>query len=116
MSCELNNHLEKLKVLLQRERDCAIRLDMEELNRLLQEKTSLLTHIAKLPVEDTPRRLDLLRQIAHENRRNARLFETAATRVQRCLSFYFKPRYPQYGSDGHVSPKAGLRPLLSGRV
>jgi len=116
MGCELNNNLEKLKLLLQRERDCAIRLDMEELKQLLQEKTSLLTHIAKLPVEDSPQRVELLQQIAHENRRNARLFEVAGARVQRCLSFYFKPRYPQYGSDGHVSPKTGLRPLLSGRV
>ena len=116
MGCELNNNLQQLKTLLQRERDCAIRLDMEELKHLLQEKTSLLTHIAKLPVKDSPQRRELLEQIAHENRRNARLFEVAGARVQRCLSFYFKPRYPQYGSDGHVSPKTGLRPLLSGRV
>ncbi|WP_321530428.1 hypothetical protein [uncultured Desulfuromonas sp.] len=116
MGCELNNRLEELKALLQRERDCAIRLDMEELRQLLLEKMSLLTHINKLPVEDNPQRLKLLQQIAHENRRNARLFESAGTRVQRCLSFYFKPRYPQYGSDGHVSPKTGMRPLLSGRV
>nr|WP_320048864.1 hypothetical protein [uncultured Desulfuromonas sp.] len=116
MGCELNNNLEKLKALLQQERDCAIRLDMEELKHVLQEKTTLLTHIAKLPVEESAQRHELLKQIAHENRRNAKLFEVAGARVQRCLSFYFKPRYPQYGSNGQVSPKSGLRPLLSGRV
>lgn len=118
MSDGLHNRLKQLKELFARERDCAVAVDMQGLEKVLQDKRALLKKLPSSPIaaDDEAARL-LLAQLQEEVRRHTSLYRSARqtllgirTVQQRCAV-----EQQGYGPAGRkVAGMAG--PLISGKV
>jgi len=113
---EVIGRLEQLLALLGQEREAAKALDMEALEVTVQAKQELLAGM-HLETEDVAGLEDLLRQIEHENRRNAFLLWTGLNWVREMMGFFGKAAMPQvygYGGTSQTLNQGGR--LLSGKV
>lgn len=118
MCSELKKNLLRLKELLQRERQCAAELKMDALQRLLREKTDLLSHIGLFVVDkEDPQLTELLLEVGKENRRNARLYHHSLAMARGCLSLYFRPtNNPSYSRSGQADRALASSQFLSGWI
>ena len=112
----LEQQLNLLLDLLRQEREVAQRLDMDGLQAVIQAKQELLANL-KPQAADVQDLQGLLRQIDHENRRNAVLLWTGLNWVRDMMGFFGKATMPPvYGGTGQSrSLNQGGR-LLSGKV
>ncbi|MCF6178522.1 MAG: flagellar protein FlgN [Geopsychrobacter sp.] len=107
---------EKLHQLLLEERQAAISLDMERLQRTTQAKQALLEVLGALPPE-TSGFEGLLKQIDDENRRNAYLILTSLSWVRETMCFFGQSTTAQaYGGVGQSVKSRQEGHLLTGKV
>jgi len=112
----VKHKLETLLTLLQQEREAAMTLDMASLQEIVEAKESLLSGFDPQAVEVEGLE-ELLRQIDHENRRNAFLFWTGLNWVRDLMGFFGKAASPQvYGDSGQSRSLNQPGRLLSGKV
>ena len=91
-------------------------LNMEGLQAVVAAKQDLLAGLNLQP-EDVTGMEELLRQIDHENRRNAFLLWTGLNWVRDLMGFFGKAAMPQiYGGGGKSRTLAQGGRLLSGKV
>ena len=108
--------LEQLLGLLRQERDAAQRLDMDGLQDVVAAKEELLAGLVISP-EQVEGLEDLLKEIDHENRRNAFLLWTGLNWVRDLMGFFGKAAMPQvYGGSGQSRTLHQGGRLLSGKV
>ncbi|MBN1958817.1 MAG: hypothetical protein JXQ81_06090 [Desulfuromonadales bacterium] len=108
--------LETLLELLRREREMTKALNMEGLQKVVAEKEALLADL-KPCREDVEDLQELLRQVDHENRRNAFLLWTGLNWVRDMMGFFGKAAMPQvYGGAGYSKTLTQGGRLLSGKV
>jgi hypothetical protein len=108
--------LETLLSLLQQEREAAMSLDMEGLQEIVAAKEALLVDFNP-QAEEIEGLEDLLKQVDHENRRNAFLLWTGLNWVRDLMGFFGKATMPQvYGGGGHSRSLNEPGRLLSGKV
>lgn len=108
--------LETLLDLLRQERQAAQQLDMGALETVVEAKRELLTGLS-LEQDDVVGMEDLLKQIDHENRRNAFLLWTGLNWVRDLMGFFGKAAMPQvYGGSGQSRTLHQGGRLLSGKV
>ncbi len=108
--------LETLLDLLRQEREAAISLNMVELHDIVTAKETLLENFNP-QMEDVSGLQELLKQIDHENRRNAFLHWTGLNWVRDMMSFFGKAAVPQvYGGGGQSRSLTESGRLLSGKV
>jgi len=113
---DVKHQLESLLDLLRQEREMAKTLDMEGLQAIVSEKEALLANL-KPCQEDVEELQDLLRQVDHENRRNAFLLWTGLNWVRDMMGFFGKAAMPQvYGGAGQSQTLTQGGRLLSGKV
>jgi hypothetical protein len=113
---EIKIKLETLLELLQQEREMAKALDMPGLHKVVAAKEVLLTELQPQP-EEVVGLEDLLKQIDHENRRNAFLLWTGLNFVRDMMGFFGKAAMPQiYGGAGQSRTLTRGGRLLSGKV
>ncbi len=113
---EAKLQLETLLELLQQEREMAQTLDMAGLQKAVVAKDELLAGL-QLQSEDVVGLEDLLRQVEHENRRNAFLLWTGLNWVRDLMGFFGKAAMPQvYGGNGSSRSLNEPGRLLSGKV
>ncbi|SHJ80521.1 hypothetical protein SAMN02745165_03220 [Malonomonas rubra DSM 5091] len=116
MNMDLKARLEKLLELLLDEREKAKALDMAGLQAVVAEKEALLADLKPQP-EEVEGLQDLLKQIDHENRRNAFLLWTGLNMVREMMGFFGKAAMPQvYGGGGQAQTLSQGGRLLSGKV
>lgn len=118
MSDGLHKKLKQLKELLVRERACAVSLDMQGLEKVLQEKTALLKKLPSSPItSDDEAARSLLAVLQVELRRHASLYRSARQTILGIRTVQQRCAVEQQGygpAGGKVSGMAG--PLLSGKV
>ncbi len=108
--------LETLLDLLQQEREAAISLDMTGLQKVVASKEELLANFNP-QLEEVSGLEELLKQIDHENRRNAFLHWTGLNWVRDLMGFFGKATAPQiYGGGGQSCSLNEPGRLLSGKV
>ncbi len=108
--------LETLLDLLQQEREAAMSLDMEGLQEIVVSKEDLLMDFNP-QAEDISGLEDLVKQVDHENRRNAFLLWTGLSWVRDLMGFFGKASMPQvYGGGGQSRSLNQPGRLLSGKV
>ncbi|MFO7811831.1 MAG: hypothetical protein R6V21_02595 [Pelovirga sp.] len=113
---QVRQALERLLELLGQEREAAQRLDMEGLQAIVADKEALLKGLVIAP-EQVDGMEDLLKQIDHENRRNAFLLWTGLNWVRDLMGFFGKAAMPQvYGGSGQSRTLHQGGRLLSGKV
>lgn len=113
---ESKQQLSDLLELLQGEREAAKALDMGRLEEIVVAKEKLIADINLQP-EEVAELDDLLRQIDHENRRNAFLFWTGLSWVREMMGFFGNAAMPQvYGQGGVRQTLTRGGRLLSGKV
>ena len=113
---EIKIKLETLLGLLQQEREMATALDMTGLQEVVAAKDELLSELRPQP-EEVDGLEDLLKQIDHENRRNAFLLWTGLNWVRDLMGFFGKAAMPQvYGDGGQSRTLSQGGRLLSGKV
>ncbi len=113
---EVKLQLDSLLELLQQERQMAQELNMTGLQEVVVAKEELLATLQPQP-EDIVGLEDLLRQIEHENRRNAFLLWTGLNWVRDLMGFFGKAVTPQvYGDNGYSRNLNEPGRLLSGKV
>ncbi|MEE4253678.1 MAG: hypothetical protein V2I50_06500 [Desulfuromusa sp.] len=113
---EIKIKLETLLELLQLEREKAKALDMPGLQEVVAAKEELLIELQPQP-EEIVGLEDLLKQIDHENRRNAFLLWTGLNFVRDMMGFFGKASMPQvYGGAGQSRTLTQGGRLLSGKV
>lgn len=109
-------HLEKLHEAILLEREYAKKLEIKEMERVMQEKEELihiLSHFTELAPEDR----GIAEKIHFENRRNAFLFRSTLGWIRETMEFFGKrtvtTTYSQSASEvpSHVNGR-----LLSGRI
>ena len=86
---DVRTQLETLLDLLRQERECAMALDMQGLQAVVENKEALLAGLT-LEREDVVGMEDLLRKIDNENRRNAFLLWTGLNWVRDLMGFFGK--------------------------
>jgi len=112
----LKASFEMLLQLLREERQAAITLNMERLQQITQSKRVLLEEFSTLPTE-TAGMEELLKQIDHENRRNAYLLLTSLAWVRETMRFFGQSTAAQtYGGIGQSVKSRQEGHLLSGKV
>lgn len=113
---EIKIKLETLLELLLKERALTKSLDVSGLQAVVASKEELLAEFDPQP-EDVEGCEDLLKQIDHENRRNAYLLWSGLGVVRELMGFFSKSVCPSvYGHSGReVAVHQGGR-LLSGKV
>ena len=112
----IKHKLETLLGLLQQEREAAISLDMVSLQEIIVAKEDLLADFNP-QMEDVSGLEELLKQIDHENRRNAFLHWTGLNWVRDLMGFFGKAAMPQvYGGCGKSRSLNESGRLLSGKV
>ena len=108
--------LETLLDLLRQEREAAMSLDMERLQEIVVIKEELLVGFDPQAGEIVGLE-DLLKQVDHENRRNAFLLWTGLNWVRDLMGFFGKASMPQvYGGGGQSQSLNQPGRLLSGKV
>ena len=113
---EIKIKLETLLELLQQERKMATAIDMSGLQEIVAAKEELLSELQPQP-EEVVGLEDLLKQIDHENRRNAFLLWTGLNFVRDMMGFFGKAAMPQvYGGAGQSRTLTEGGRLLSGKV
>lgn len=113
---EVKLQLNTLLELLQQERQMAQELNMAGLQEVVTAKEELLATLQPQP-DDIVGLEDLLRQIEHENRRNAFLLWTGLNWVRDLMGFFGKAVTPQvYGDNGYSRNLNEPGRLLSGKV
>ncbi len=113
---DVRTQLETLLDLLRQERECAMALDMQGLQAVVENKEALLAGLT-LEREDVVGMEDLLRKIDNENRRNAFLLWTGLNWVRDLMGFFGKAAMPQvYGQSGSSRTLTQGGRLLSGKV
>ncbi len=113
---DVRTQLETLLDLLRQERECAMALDMQGLQKVVEKKEALLAGLS-LEREDVAGMEDLLRKIDNENRRNAFLLWTGLNWVRDMMGFFGTAAMPRvYGHGGHSRVLAQGGRLLSGKV
>jgi len=112
----IRTQLENLLDLLKQEREKALILDAAGLQNVVAAKEKLLADL-QVAREDVEGMEDLLKQIDHENRRNAFLLWTGLNWVRDMMGFFGKAAMPQvYGGGGRSRTLTEGGRLLSGRV
>lgn len=113
---DLKNRLETLLELLFEEREKAKSLDMAGLQQVVAAKEALLADLQPQP-DEVDGLQDLLKQIDHENRRNAFLLWTGLNWVRDMMGFFGQAAMPQvYGGGGQARSLAAGGRILSGKV
>jgi len=113
---DIKHQLETLLGLLHQEREMAKALDMAGLQEVVAAKKNLLAELQPMP-EDVAELQGLLKQIDHENRRNAFLLWTGLNFVRDMMGFFGKAAMPQvYGGAGQSLTMSQGGRLLSGKV
>ena len=113
---QVRQTLERLLELLGQEREAAQRLDMEGLQTIVAGKEELLKGLV-IASEQVDGLEDLLKEIDHENRRNAFLLWTGLNWVRDLMGFFGKAAMPQvYGGSGQSRTLHQGGRLLSGKV
>lgn len=108
--------LERLLELLGQEREAAQRLDMDGLQTIVADKEELLKGLV-IVSEQVDGLQELLKEIDHENRRNAFLLWTGLNWVRDLMGFFGKAAMPQvYGGSGQSRTLHQGGRLLSGKV
>ena len=105
-----------LKEAIIREREQAIRLDLDGMYAAMQDKENLLAvlaHSTTLDDADKP----LAEQIRHENRRNAFLFRSTRGWIRETMEFFGrKTSTSTYSASGGTVGSEVNGRLLSGRI
>ncbi len=113
---ELKHKFEQLHQLLLDERERAKRLDIEGLQQVVARKEALLAEL-KPEAEEAAGMEDLLRQIDHENRRNAYLLLSGLAWVRETMRFFGQATAAQiYGCAGQSVKSRQEGHLLMGKV
>ena len=116
MQSDTQRKLETLLDLLLQEREMAKALDMSGLQTVVAAKEALLAELNPQP-EEVEGLQDLLKQIDHENRRNAFLLWTGLNWVRDMMGFFGKAAMPQvYSGGGRSRTLVQGGRLLSGKV
>ncbi len=113
---QVQEKLDKLLELLHQERQAAIALDMQELERVVTCKQQLLHGFDPQP-QETEGLEDLLRQVDNENRRNAYLIWAGLGWVREMMVFFGRSTAQStYGVKGQQCSHQVEGRLLSGKV
>ena len=113
---QVQDQLNSLLELLKEERKAAFELNMHELDRVVECKRNLLHSFNPAP-EDVKGLEGLVKQIDHENRRNAFLIWSGLTFVRETMKFFGQSNVPEvYGGGGKAQRLNRGGRLLSGRV
>ena len=113
---DTKRQLETLLDLLLQEREMAKALDMVGLEAVVTAKEELLAELNPQPGDEDGLQ-DLIKQIDHENRRNAFLLWTGLNWVRDMMGFFGKATMPQvYGGGGQSRTLSQSGRLLSGKV
>ncbi|BCR06606.1 hypothetical protein DESUT3_36750 [Desulfuromonas versatilis] len=114
---ELRERLQRLLELILRERDCARRMAMDELQAAVAEKEAMLRSIGQPGEDADPEVRGLAERIRAENRRNAFLFWSTLKWVRESMGFFGQQAVPTgYGAAGTMVGNANSGMILSGRV
>ncbi len=112
----LREQLDQLLDLLQQERESAMALDMQRLEQIVAAKQELLANLNPQK-ESVVGMEDLLKQIDHENRRNAFLLWTGLGWVRDLMGFFGQATAQQvYGDNGQSQSIVQEGRILSGKV
>ncbi len=113
---ELKDKFEQLHQLLLAERERIRALDIEGLQQVVVRKQALLAGLKHLPHE-TAGLEALIKQIDHENRRNAYLLWTSLSWVRETMRFFGQSTAAQaYGGSGQSIRSRQEGQLMKGRV
>ena len=109
-------HLEKLRDAILLEREYAKQLNIEEMEKVMQEKEELIRILANFS-ELAPEDQDIADEVRQENRRNAFLFRSTLGWIRETMEFFGKKSVTStYSSSAsEVSSQVHGR-LLSGKV
>jgi hypothetical protein len=113
---ELEQKMEQLLQLIQRERECCRSLDMVALAEVSTAKEALVRELALLDHSGfaNPR---LAERVREENRRNAYLFWAGLSLVRETMGFFRRQAPPpSYGALGGIVQGRPGANLLSGRI
>ncbi len=114
---QLHQQLEALEVLILKEREYAIRLKVEELKALQDEKGRLLDGFRDLVTSCPAELKEWAARLSRENRRNARLLATTLTFLRQTMESCCRDIAPVlYGSTGDRIQGRTIGVLLTGRV
>ncbi len=109
-------HLEKLHEAILLEREYAKKLEIQEMERVMQEKEELiniLSHFTELDPADK----DIAEKIHSENRRNAFLFRSTLGWIRETMEFFGKRSVTTtYTPNASEVPSHVNGRLLSGRI
>ncbi len=98
------------------ERECAKKLDMEGMSRIMEEKEDLIEYLSLIPALDQQDR-PLAARIRNENRRNAFLFKSTLGWIRELMEFFGKSTVTAtYSSTASTVPSQVNGRLLSGKV
>ena len=113
---EVKAKFEQLHQILLEERECAKSLDIEGLQLVVNRKQALLVEL-KFLAQDASGMEDLLKQIDHENRRNAYLLLNSLAWVRETMRFFGQSTSAQaYGGAGQSIRSRQEGHLVIGRV
>ncbi|MEN8189416.1 MAG: flagellar protein FlgN [Thermodesulfobacteriota bacterium] len=111
-----HDYLVRLRDVIIKERESAIKLDLAALADAMEEKEELvrvLAHVKDVPPEDT----DIAAQVRDENRRNAYLFKATLGWIKETMEFFGKNTVTStYSSSADTVANQVNGRLLSGRV
>ncbi len=105
-----------MRDLIQKERQCALTLDIEGLDQTRRKKESILRILENI---DTlaPEDASIAREISEENRRNAFLFRATLNWIQDTMIFFGRKTVPAtYGKSATTCHCPVNGRLLSGRI
>lgn len=115
MSRSLEILLLPLEGLLERERNCVLRLDMEGLAEVLRDKAALLARLPSLDAAGIGR--ELLDRLQQSNRRNTRLWHAGRHAILCLWSLHCRQSAADgYNPAGRRSGGVTASQLLSGKV
>lgn len=111
-----HDYLIDLKKVIVKERQEAIRLNLDGMYAAMREKEDLLrvlAHVKVINEDDLP----LAWEIRHENRRNAYLFKTTLGWIQETMEFFGKKTITStYSASANTIDSEVNGRLLSGRI
>lgn len=111
-----HEYLARLLEVIIQERECAKKLDMDGMYKIMGEKEELVQYLSlvqELDEQDQP----LAAQIRNENRRNAFLFKSTLGWIKQIMEFFGKRTVTStYSAGAYTVPSQINGRLLSGKV
>ena len=111
-----HEYLVRLHDTIIQERECAKKLNMDEMVRIMAEKEELIQYLSLVQILDDEDR-PLAARIRNENRRNAFLFRSTLGWIREMMGFFGKRTVTAtYSSNAFTVPSQINGRLLSGKV